>query len=268
MSVTQAVSGSSSSMSGAASTQANSVLGQDAFLKLLITQLQHQDPLNTMDDKEFIAQLAQFSTLEQTVNMTKSLEAYGKSSTAAQAFSMVGKWVDYARSDGSTATGRVDSVRLEDGEAVFRIGGDAVALGQVLTIYTGVDAFSKAKAGAHALDLIGEQVQYLDRSTGQVAVGVVDSVSFVDGWPKLGMGSTAVDLGDVITVHGSSSADDDQLTAQAASMVGKTIDYEYDYQVFSGKVVSYESSTSGPKLRVDGMLIDLADVVKVYRPQI
>ena len=47
----------------------SSVLGKDAFLELLVTQLQNQDPLNPMDDKEFIAQLAQFSSLEQMSNV-------------------------------------------------------------------------------------------------------------------------------------------------------------------------------------------------------
>lgn len=53
----------------------NSSLGKDAFLKLLITQLQNQDPTNPMDDRDFIAQMAQFSSLEQMQNMTKTMES-------------------------------------------------------------------------------------------------------------------------------------------------------------------------------------------------
>ncbi len=52
---------------------ASSALDKDDFLKLLVTQLQHQDPLNPLDDKEFIAQLAQFSSLEQMHNIAAAI---------------------------------------------------------------------------------------------------------------------------------------------------------------------------------------------------
>ena len=55
-------------------TNDNSALGKDAFLQILITQLQNQDPTSPMDDREFIAQMAQFSSLEQMQNMTKAME--------------------------------------------------------------------------------------------------------------------------------------------------------------------------------------------------
>jgi len=49
-------------------------LDKEAFLRLLVTQLANQDPTNPIEDREFIAQMAQFSSLEQMVNMTKQLE--------------------------------------------------------------------------------------------------------------------------------------------------------------------------------------------------
>lgn len=53
-------------------------LDKDAFLKLLTTQLANQDPLNPMEDREFIAQLAQFSSLEQMQNINKNIEIMGE----------------------------------------------------------------------------------------------------------------------------------------------------------------------------------------------
>lgn len=60
---------------GTESSTASSSLDKDAFLQLLVAQLQNQDPLNPMDDKEFIAQLAQFSSLEQMSNIADGIDS-------------------------------------------------------------------------------------------------------------------------------------------------------------------------------------------------
>ncbi|MCL1884797.1 MAG: hypothetical protein FWF81_13720 [Defluviitaleaceae bacterium] len=65
----------------------NQDLDRTAFLNLLITQLRHQDPLNPMDDRDFIAQMAQFSALEQMMNLNATFER-------TQAFGMIGKVID------------------------------------------------------------------------------------------------------------------------------------------------------------------------------
>jgi len=68
----------------------NQTLGQDQFLTLLIAQLKHQDPLNPADNAQFIAQLAQFSQLEQTKQMSSALNQFVSQQTVAQSSSLVG----------------------------------------------------------------------------------------------------------------------------------------------------------------------------------
>lgn len=79
---TQTVGQTTSSTPAAGAETARSTretaLGRDAFLQLLVTQLQHQDPTQPKADGEFIAQLAQFSSLEQLTQIQKTLEAMSK----------------------------------------------------------------------------------------------------------------------------------------------------------------------------------------------
>ncbi|MDG9882678.1 MULTISPECIES: flagellar hook assembly protein FlgD [Pseudomonas] len=90
----------STSQTGVASATNSSTggqtLGKDAFLQLLVTQMQHQNPLDPQDNSEFVAQLAQFSSLEGITSLNESVNAISgnyKSSQALQASSLVGRSV-------------------------------------------------------------------------------------------------------------------------------------------------------------------------------
>jgi flagellar basal-body rod modification protein FlgD len=80
------------------STTGKDELGKDAFLKILVTQLKHQNPLEPMKDQEFIAQLATFNSLEQMINMNKKLEMLVVSQNSSQLLQfneMIGKKVSF-----------------------------------------------------------------------------------------------------------------------------------------------------------------------------
>ncbi len=90
-------------------TKVNAALDKNDFLKILITQLSHQDPTQPMDDKSFIAQMAQFSSLEQMTNMSEGLAKVEGLLARSQAVGLLGNAVDIANGS-ETVSGIVDAV--------------------------------------------------------------------------------------------------------------------------------------------------------------
>ncbi|MDC7239299.1 MAG: flagellar hook assembly protein FlgD [Spirochaetales bacterium] len=84
-------------------------LDKDDFMKILITQLSHQDPTKPMEDKEFIAQMAQFSSLEQMTNMNQQFTAMAERLNSSQAYNVLGKDVELNFA-GQTVSGTVEAV--------------------------------------------------------------------------------------------------------------------------------------------------------------
>ncbi|MGM0499768.1 MAG: flagellar hook capping FlgD N-terminal domain-containing protein [Bacillota bacterium] len=93
--------------------EANDGLGQDAFFELLITQLQNQDPLNPMEDRDFIAQMAEFSSLEKTEKLYTLLEDKLSSNQVIQNSNLIGKEIT-ANVEGVQLKGVVDAVKSSD----------------------------------------------------------------------------------------------------------------------------------------------------------
>jgi flagellar basal-body rod modification protein FlgD len=94
-------------------------MGKDDFLKLLVGQLRHQDPMNPMEDKDFMGQMAQFSQLEQMTNVASTLQN-------ERAFNLIGRDVTYNNKDtGELISGKVEKVAIEAGKTTLTIGGVA-----------------------------------------------------------------------------------------------------------------------------------------------
>jgi flagellar basal-body rod modification protein FlgD len=116
-------------------TNAGSQLNRDAFLNLLITQIQYQDPLKPMEDKEFIAQLAQFSSLEQMQQVNQNLALLAQMDATAQASSLIGKQITAVLStDGSVVSGRVSAVDFVEGKVLLTVGTTKVSPADVTRI--------------------------------------------------------------------------------------------------------------------------------------
>jgi len=118
-----------------------SALGKDDFLKLLITQLKYQDPVNPVDDKEFIAQLAQFSSLEQMQNLNTNLSemmlAQQKLSALGQAMQMMGKEVELFTKEGESLFGTVTGVQFRNGWPEIVVNGKLYDFTEVVAIREG-----------------------------------------------------------------------------------------------------------------------------------
>ena len=195
------------------------VLDKDAFLNLLITQLQNQDPLNPTDSVEFTAQLAQFSSLEQLSNVNDNLELlhnYQASINNSQAVSLIGKDI----------TAKGNGLRLEDGEPAgcnFNLEGSAalvavsiydstgefvksfeakdLAAGHQSLFWDGTDKdANKVADGDYTFRVQAADAEGRDIKTTTYFSGIVDKVTFENDQAYLICGSQKFSLGDVIQV--------------------------------------------------------------------
>src|SRR4051794_41001905 len=111
-------------------------IGKDDFLKLLVGQLQHQDPMQPADDTQFIGQMAQFSQLEQETNSAQSASQIATQLGHATALSLIGRTVNYMDDAQQSQTGAVQQVDVSsDGSATLTVGGKSgIALSSVTEI--------------------------------------------------------------------------------------------------------------------------------------
>jgi len=112
-----------------AASGANQTLNLQDFLKILLTQLQFQDPLKPMDNQQFMAQMAQFSTLQQTQQLTDRIDQLLSIQSATQSIGLLGKSVEVQTADGSVS-GQVISLSLSNGTPSLSL---KLTSGQVLT---------------------------------------------------------------------------------------------------------------------------------------
>src|SRR5690242_2263586 len=104
--------GTASSTATSGVTDKTKSLGKDDFLKLLLAQMQNQDPMKPTDDSQMIAQMAQFSALEATQQLQATLQQSTNVQTIFQAGALIGKYVQANQSDGTDVIGAVTGVNF------------------------------------------------------------------------------------------------------------------------------------------------------------
>jgi flagellar basal-body rod modification protein FlgD len=163
-------------------------LDKDAFLKLLIAQMKYQDPLNPMDDKEFLGQMAQFTALEQMQNLNATF-------SKSQAYSMIGKTVyayypDPVTGQYNEITGLVSAVTIKNGEAFLYVEGEDIPASAVSVV--GDDYFMSSQLNAiyesvsntRDMNFVGRYIQALimdGETVTEYVEGKVDYVKFNGG---------------------------------------------------------------------------------------
>jgi flagellar basal-body rod modification protein FlgD len=109
-------------------------LGQADFLKLLVTQMTSQDPMNPQKDTDFIAQMAQFSALEQSKTMQVDIAGLRSQQQLLQASALLGQTVELQVNQDTMAAGVVSAVEIVAGTPRIVVAGTSYDLSQVLTI--------------------------------------------------------------------------------------------------------------------------------------
>ncbi len=207
------------SSTGGVTSSKDSALGKDDFLKLLVAQLQNQDPLSPLDSTAFTSQLAEFSSLEQLANVNENLEylqMYQSSINNAQAVSFIGKNIDALGSSIQLESGENEDIHFEleqdSSSVVINIYDEAGSLvkyiengplgeGKQSVEWDGTDNSGNTlpegiyKFEVMAVNANGDKVQtatYIsDRVTG---------VTFENGVTYLLAGGMKIPIGDVIEV--------------------------------------------------------------------
>lgn len=109
-------------------------LGKDAFLKLLVAQLKYQDPSSPMDNSEFLAQTAQFTSVEKLNDLAETQQSLLTAQLQLGASNLIGKTVAYTDKDGKEQSGVVSSAKFTGTSPTLRVGDTDVALSAVTEV--------------------------------------------------------------------------------------------------------------------------------------
>jgi flagellar basal-body rod modification protein FlgD len=117
--------------------EAGGAMGKDQFMKLLVAQMQNQDPTEPMDNAQLTAQLAQFSSLEQMENLNTQFEGFQQNTIAAMSLMNSGKPIVLELTDGTPVSGILEKVQWSGGETQFVVDGEIYSASNVKSLTAG-----------------------------------------------------------------------------------------------------------------------------------
>jgi len=214
--ISQIQSAAATAQQQASSKDNSTTLGKDDFLKLLTTQLQQQDPTQPMDNTAFVAQLAQFSSLEQMSNvndtLTKMLTAQG---TALQttAADMVGKNAIFTTDQVNLVMGNTATIAANLSQAAANVNlviqdssGNAVRTAALGACPSGMNKFtwdglddngSQLPTGTYTTQILATDINGKSVSLTQSSSAPITGVTFSNGTPSFIAGGTTLQLSDI-----------------------------------------------------------------------
>jgi len=238
----------------------NSDLDKDAFLRLLVTQLQYQDPLDPMDNTEFVSQMAQFTSLEQMNNLNNTM-------TNSQAYGMIGRTISaqvYNESKNvyEEVVGTVDSITVKKTGAYLNIGDKEVPYSDVQQVYsTDVNtSIDRNLVVSQALSLVGKTVQAITfdekLNPKEFVEGKVDYIKFIDDTPVLSIGGKDVYTHEVISVS-------DNMLLKGQTISAETYNEDGSLNVITGPITDISIGKDSVFMTVEGKRVEVKDVASV-----
>ncbi len=104
------------------------------FIKMMVAELENQDPMNPMSNTEMLTQINQMRSITSSDKLSSTIEALSLGQSLSTASSLIGQRVTGVDTSGDTVSGKVDKVKIENGEAILYIGNARVKVGNITAI--------------------------------------------------------------------------------------------------------------------------------------
>lgn len=240
-------------------TRQTGELGKDQFIQLLVTQLKYQNPLDPMDDKEFVAQMAQFSSLEQMQNLNANV-------SSMRAFSLMGKSISAAYTDDAgenvKVSGTVDKVKIESGNTYVEVDGRDVPIDKITNISN-----SNVSKITDLMIMVGKNAQAEIANADGYSIhvnGQVSGVNKILGADYAQLSNVELTNVDIVLPQSSNQYKKDYLEANIGKQVTVCAQDIYGNEIeVTGKLVSMQENEDRFDVKLDKVIIPVENIIGI-----